>query len=63
MVSPPRPRPAKRSRKNLLEEITGDTSAPLPPPEESSPLVVFAHGAGAPSSSDWMIRYNDLYLV
>ena len=23
-----------------------------------SPLVVFAHGAGAPSTSDWMIRYD-----
>lgn len=23
----------------------------------SSPVVIFAHGAGAPSSSDWMIRY------
>ncbi|WZZ04995.1 hypothetical protein YC2023_090916 [Brassica napus] len=23
----------------------------------SLPLVIFAHGAGAPSSSDWMIRY------
>lgn len=22
-----------------------------------SPVVVLAHGAGAPSSSDWMIRY------
>lgn len=25
---------------------------------EKSPVVVFAHGAGAPSSSDWMIRFN-----
>ncbi|KAG8490776.1 hypothetical protein CXB51_013948 [Gossypium anomalum] len=24
--------------------------------DNASPLVVFAHGAGAPSSSDWMIR-------
>ncbi|KAH1114648.1 hypothetical protein J1N35_008026 [Gossypium stocksii] len=24
--------------------------------DNSSPLVVFAHGAGAPSSFDWMIR-------
>lgn len=23
---------------------------------EKSPVIVFAHGAGAPSSSDWMIR-------
>ncbi|KAL6986378.1 hypothetical protein U1Q18_019744 [Sarracenia purpurea var. burkii] len=24
------------------------------------PVVVFAHGAGAPSSSDWMIRWKDM---
>lgn len=23
-----------------------------------SPVIVFAHGAGAPSSSDWMIRFS-----
>ncbi|KAL4565442.1 hypothetical protein LXL04_029537 [Taraxacum kok-saghyz] len=26
----------------------------------SSPVVVFAHGAGAPSSSEWMIRWRNL---
>lgn len=26
--------------------------------DEKSPVVVFAHGAGAPSSSDWMIRFK-----
>nr|GEY68383.1 KAT8 regulatory NSL complex subunit 3 [Tanacetum cinerariifolium] len=26
----------------------------------NSPVVVFAHGAGAPSSSDWMIRWKNL---
>ncbi|KAH0741867.1 hypothetical protein KY290_034910 [Solanum tuberosum] len=25
--------------------------------KEKSPVVVFAHGAGAPSTSDWMIRH------
>ncbi|KAK4748675.1 hypothetical protein SAY87_015261 [Trapa incisa] len=55
------PRPAKRSRKNRLEENPGGgTPVPLPPPEKSSPLVVFAHGAGAPSSSDWMIRWKEM---
>ncbi|CAM8990522.1 unnamed protein product [Rhodiola kirilowii] len=24
-----------------------------------SPVVVFAHGAGSPSSSEWMIRWRD----
>lgn len=23
-----------------------------------SPVVIFAHGAGAPSSSDWMLRFH-----
>ncbi|KAJ0482678.1 putative KAT8 regulatory NSL complex subunit 3/Testis-expressed sequence 30 protein [Helianthus annuus] len=27
----------------------------------NSPVVVFAHGAGAPSSSEWMIR-SDCYF-
>ncbi|KAG8375087.1 hypothetical protein BUALT_Bualt10G0063700 [Buddleja alternifolia] len=27
---------------------------------EESPVVVFAHGAGAPSSSDWMIRWKGM---
>lgn len=26
----------------------------------NSPVVVFAHGAGAPSTSDWMIRWKNL---
>ncbi|KAG7611497.1 Alpha/Beta hydrolase fold, partial [Arabidopsis suecica] len=25
-----------------------------------SPVVIFAHGAGAPSSSDWMIRWKEM---
>ncbi|XP_050269026.1 uncharacterized protein LOC126713332 isoform X2 [Quercus robur] len=41
------------------------SSPPLSPPSPSStlgklsPVVVFAHGAGAPSSSDWMIRWKE----
>lgn len=33
--------------------------------EETPPVVVFAHGAGAPSSSEWMIRshLNSLFLL
>ncbi|XP_044485009.1 KAT8 regulatory NSL complex subunit 3 isoform X2 [Mangifera indica] len=41
--------PSKRRRKN--EGVDADTS---------SPVVVFAHGAGAPSSSDWMIKWKDM---
>ncbi|KFK32991.1 hypothetical protein AALP_AA6G315100 [Arabis alpina] len=40
---------AKRRRKN-----NDDTEI------QSSPVIVFAHGAGAPSSSDWMIRWKDM---
>ncbi|PKI77926.1 hypothetical protein CRG98_001718 [Punica granatum] len=54
------PPPAKRSRKNQPKEDDGDTLAPIPLPERSSPVVVFAHGAGAPSSSDWMIRWKEM---
>ncbi|KAL1222735.1 hypothetical protein V5N11_002426 [Cardamine amara subsp. amara] len=28
--------------------------------ELCSPVVIFAHGAGAPSSSDWMIRWKEM---
>lgn len=28
--------------------------------KNKSPVVVFAHGAGAPSTSDWMIRWKDM---
>ncbi|KAL3844491.1 hypothetical protein ACJIZ3_001894 [Penstemon smallii] len=28
--------------------------------KEKTPVIVFAHGAGAPSSSDWMIRWKDM---
>lgn len=45
------PPPAKRSRKNQISSSS---------PSDPSPLVVFAHGAGAPSSSDWMIRWKEL---
>lgn len=38
-----------------------DTSSPSrSSPEKLSPVVVFAHGAGAPSSSDWMIRWKNM---
>ncbi|CAA0820461.1 alpha/beta-Hydrolases superfamily protein [Striga hermonthica] len=28
--------------------------------KEKSPVIVLAHGAGAPSSSDWMIKWKDM---
>jgi len=40
-------RPAKRRRQSKDVESEASTL---------SPVVIFAHGAGAPSSSDWMQR-------
>ncbi|KAM3209096.1 hypothetical protein ACQJBY_063652 [Aegilops geniculata] len=42
------------------------TPAPPPPPplrtkpSQRQPVVVFAHGAGAPSSSDWMTHWKEM---
>ncbi|XP_074317577.1 uncharacterized protein LOC141653648 [Silene latifolia] len=46
------PPPLKRRRSTRLHSKVNHN--------ESSPLVVFAHGAGAPSSSDWMIRWKEM---
>lgn len=48
--------PSKRRRKNSSKEddTNGSSSSS---PEKMTPVLVFAHGAGAPSSSDWMVRY------
>ncbi|XBH98515.1 hypothetical protein VPH35_128018 [Triticum aestivum] len=43
-----------------------DQSTPAPPPplrtksSQRKPVVVFAHGAGAPSSSDWMTCWKEM---
>ncbi|KAL5065294.1 hypothetical protein RYX36_027031 [Vicia faba] len=31
-------------------------------PKQMSPVVIFAHGAGAPSSSDWMQRWKSMLM-
>ncbi|XP_052210852.1 uncharacterized protein LOC127813754 [Diospyros lotus] len=75
-VAPSSSRSAKRKRNSQNQhddeepnlEITRTTAATICNSEtvseaeknEKSPLVVFAHGAGAPSSSDWMIRWTDM---
>ncbi|THG23641.1 uncharacterized protein LOC114301938 [Camellia sinensis] len=67
-------RPARRKRKNQNkheenEEPNDNAETPIDSSQNDSkkkkkktttmpPLVVFAHGAGAPSSSDWMIRWK-----
>ncbi|XP_015692975.1 KAT8 regulatory NSL complex subunit 3 isoform X2 [Oryza brachyantha] len=44
----------------------GSSELPPPPPplrtapSHLQPVVVFAHGAGAPSSSDWMVHWKDM---
>ncbi|EOY24991.1 Alpha/beta-Hydrolases superfamily protein isoform 1 [Theobroma cacao] len=57
-------RPSKRRRQDQTEDHhTDDTESPPESKltlEKSSPVVVFAHGAGAPSSSDWMIRWTKM---
>ncbi|GFZ01279.1 alpha/beta-Hydrolases superfamily protein [Actinidia rufa] len=75
-MSSPSSRPTKRKRKNQNkqedDEREGDstTTAPIDDSHNvmekeknkkmTSPLVVFAHGAGAPCSSDWMIRWQEM---
>ncbi|KAJ7945031.1 KAT8 regulatory NSL complex subunit 3 [Quillaja saponaria] len=57
MASPPL---AKRRRTAHSKIGENDTSSSPSTLEKLSPVVVFAHGAGAPSSSDWMIRWKDM---
>ncbi|MCI12396.1 KAT8 regulatory NSL complex subunit 3-like, partial [Trifolium medium] len=47
---------SKRRRQSKDDEI--EASAALP--KQMSPVVIFAHGAGAPSSSDWMLRWKSM---
>lgn len=46
---------SKKRRKETEELYFGDEESEIS--SSSAPVVIFAHGAGAPSSSDWMIRY------
>ncbi|KAM1086924.1 hypothetical protein ACFX2B_012367 [Malus domestica] len=55
------PPPSKRRRKDQSKDESDDPSAaPSSTPDILSPVVVFAHGAGAHSSSDWMIKWKDM---
>lgn len=51
--------PVKRRRTEHSVHV-GDSTAPSSSLEKTKPVVIFAHGAGAPSSSDWMIRWKEL---
>ncbi|XP_022721214.1 KAT8 regulatory NSL complex subunit 3 isoform X2 [Durio zibethinus] len=56
MASPP---PSKRRRQDRTVDRESPSKSTLTQ-GKSSPVVVFAHGAGAPSSSDWMIRWREM---
>ncbi|URE27493.1 Dienelactone hydrolase family [Musa troglodytarum] len=49
------PPPSKRLRTNQSEGGAAEGS----PGKEGAPLVVLAHGAGAPSTSEWMLRWKE----
>lgn len=58
--------PAKRRRTDHSVHL-GDSTAQPSSLEKTKPVVIFAHGAGAPSASDWMTRsvcisFSSLYL-
>lgn len=49
-----------KKQEEIIDTCSGKTTEKLSTEENTgnSPLVVFAHGAGAPSSSDWMVRWK-----
>ncbi|KAK8914447.1 hypothetical protein KSP39_PZI024366 [Platanthera zijinensis] len=57
MASHPSTPPSKRHRKNPSTRESAEKGGDGLHTSEKSPLVVFAHGAGAPSTSEWMIRF------
>ncbi|KAL2927092.1 KAT8 regulatory NSL complex subunit 3 [Bienertia sinuspersici] len=52
------PRSSKRLRTSHSE--TQNDAVETTNTKNLSPLVVFAHGAGAPSTSNWMIRWKEM---
>lgn len=53
-------RPSKRSRTKENKEEESKASPPSDHNENKKPLLVFAHGAGAPSTSEWMMRWKNM---
>ncbi|CAM9002378.1 unnamed protein product [Rhodiola kirilowii] len=51
-------RPASKRRRTETKDATEPVSSSTNT-TKLRPVVVFAHGAGAPSSSEWMIRWRD----
>ncbi|GKC79230.1 hypothetical protein Tco_1130004, partial [Tanacetum coccineum] len=59
-MAPKRRRATEVENKQVVQKrsssrITRSQTQPVKMKINNSPVVVFAHGAGAPSSSDWMI--------
>ncbi|ONK81191.1 uncharacterized protein A4U43_C01F26300 [Asparagus officinalis] len=48
--------PSKRRKKSDGDEVSQKNDNE----PSAAPLVVFAHGAGAPSTSEWMIRWKEM---
>ncbi|KAI3505288.1 hypothetical protein L1887_27335 [Cichorium endivia] len=63
-MAPKRRRTTESEDKQVLQKcssrITRARSSLVKKNNNNSPVVVFAHGAGAPSSSEWMIRWKNL---
>ncbi|KAK3016051.1 hypothetical protein RJ639_007538 [Escallonia herrerae] len=53
-------RASKRRRADQKEVNKEEEEEVVEKEKKNAPVVVFAHGAGAPSTSDWMIRWKDL---
>ncbi|CAO2819196.1 unnamed protein product [Amaranthus hypochondriacus] len=52
--------PASSKRRRTDNPETKNVTVEPSNSKNLSPLVVFAHGAGAPSTSDWMIRWKEM---
>lgn len=51
--------PSKKRHRERNEDESNNSTEPTIL-RKLSPVVVFAHGAGAPSTSDWMIRWKEM---
>ncbi|XP_020097269.1 KAT8 regulatory NSL complex subunit 3 [Ananas comosus] len=57
--APPSPQPPAKRRRKIHADDEPAAAAGVPP-AAASPLVVFAHGAGAPSTSEWMVKWQKM---
>nr|CAD1843301.1 unnamed protein product [Ananas comosus var. bracteatus] len=57
--APPSPQPPAKRRRKIHADDDAAAAAGVPP-AAASPLVIFAHGAGAPSTSEWMVKWKKM---